>query len=95
LQDKFPESKHIRFLGLNDASDIEIFEYAKSYGFAVLTFDSDFMDLNLIYGFPPKIIWLKTGNLTTKVIVALIENHILTIINFLKSKDKEILEIFD
>jgi len=59
LQHNFPESKHIRLLGLNDASDLEIFNYAKSNGFAVFTFDSDFMDSNLIYGIPPKIIWLK------------------------------------
>jgi len=93
LQKQFPGSKHIRFATLEDAGDIDIFNYAKTNGFAVITFDSDFMDLNLLYGTPPKIIWLKTGNLTTKAVYALIQNHTLAIINFLNSEEREILEI--
>ncbi len=31
-----------------------------------MTFDSDFYDLGTIRGFPPKIIWVRTGNTTTK-----------------------------
>jgi len=95
LHKRFPDSKHIRFTGLNDASDIEIFKYARTNGFAVLTFDSDFMDLNLLHGTPPKIIWLKTGNLITKAVSKLIENHTLGIINFLRSDEREIFEIYE
>jgi len=39
-----------------------------------VTFDSDFCDLNIIKGFPPKIIWLRTGNTTTKNIEKLLRN---------------------
>jgi len=95
LHKRFPDSKHIKFLGLNDASDLEIFEYAKANSFAILTFDSDFMDLNLLHGMPPKIIWLKTGNLTTKAVAKLFDSHTLTMINFLKSNEKGILEIYE
>jgi len=49
-------------LGLENSIDIEIFD------FAIVTFDSDFCDLNTIRGFPPKIIWIRTGNTTTKKI---------------------------
>lgn len=56
LEDIFPEAKQVRHLGLEDASDIQIFEYAKTHDFAVVTFDSDFVDLNVVKGFPPKII---------------------------------------
>ena len=31
-----------------------------------MTFDSDFCDLITLKGFPPKIIWIRTGNTTTK-----------------------------
>ncbi|MDR2462261.1 MAG: DUF5615 family PIN-like protein, partial [Verrucomicrobiales bacterium] len=39
--------------------------YAKAHGFTIVTFDADFYDLSLLNGHPPKIVWLRTGNLTT------------------------------
>ena len=72
--DLFPESKQVRELGLENATDFEIFEYAKRNDYAIVTFDSDFCDLNIIKGFPPKIIWLRTGNTTTKNIEKLLRN---------------------
>lgn len=68
LSDLLPNSSHVRFEGLQDSSDLEIFEYAKSNNLTIVTFDADFVDLNVVRGIPPKIIWLKTGNLTTKSI---------------------------
>ena len=52
----FPYPRQLRHIGLKDASDIQIFEYAKThdYAYAVATFDSDFVDLNVVKGFPPK-----------------------------------------
>jgi predicted nuclease of predicted toxin-antitoxin system len=89
----FPDSTHVRHIGLEDASDLAIFNHAKTYGYAIVTFDSDFVDLNVVKGIPPKIIWLKTGNLTTKAISALLRNNILFIRSFLQSEEEEILEI--
>jgi predicted nuclease of predicted toxin-antitoxin system len=93
LEDIFPEAKQVRHLGLENASDIQIFEFAKKNGYAVVTFDSDFVDLNIIKGFPPKIVWLKTGNLTTKAISELIRKKQMVIQTFLKSEENEILEV--
>ena len=64
--DLYPDSKQVRELGLENSTDIDIFDYAKKNDFAIVTFDSDFCDLNIIRGFPPKIIWIRTGNTTTK-----------------------------
>ncbi|PCI08167.1 MAG: hypothetical protein COB73_07250 [Flavobacteriaceae bacterium] len=66
INDLYPNAKQVKNLGLENSSDIEIFEYAKKNNFAIVTFDSDFCDLNIIKGFPPKIIWIRTGNTTTK-----------------------------
>ena len=93
IEGNFPGAKQVRHLGLENASDLEIFEYAKRHGFAVVTFDSDFVDLNVIRGFPPKIIWLKTGNLTTKSVTELIYKNMVVIQSFLQSEEDEILEI--
>jgi predicted nuclease of predicted toxin-antitoxin system len=93
VESDFPDSKQVRHVGLEDASDVMIFDYAKSHGYAVVTFDADFVDLNVVRGIPPKIIWLKTGNLTTKSISELLKNNISAIHDFLESEDEEILEI--
>ncbi len=93
LEDIFPDAKQVRHLGLENASDIQIFEYAKKNGFAIVTFDSDFVDLNIVKGFPPKIIWLKTGNLTTKSISELIIKNTQILKDFLESEKNEILEV--
>jgi len=63
--DLFPESKQVRGLGLENSIDSEIFDFAKKNELTIVTFDSDFCDINIIKGFPPKIIWLRTGNTTT------------------------------
>lgn len=95
LVDIFPEAKHVRQVGLEDASDSKIFEFAKKNNYAIVTFDSDYVDLNVVRGIPPKIIWLKTGNLTTKSVAKLLNKNITLIKRFLESgqAEHEILEI--
>ncbi|MCL6260640.1 DUF5615 family PIN-like protein [Aquiflexum sp. TKW24L] len=89
----FPDSRQVRHIGLEDASDIVIFDYAKNNGYTIVTFDSDFVDLNIIKGIPPKIIWLKTGNLASKSISELLIRNLPALHKFLESREAEILEI--
>ncbi|MBK7129341.1 MAG: DUF5615 family PIN-like protein [Crocinitomicaceae bacterium] len=93
LEIDFPDSKQVRHVGLEDASDSIIFVYAKNNNFSIVTFDSDYVDLNIVRGIPPKIIWLKTGNLTTRSISEILKKNIVVIQEFLQSDDGEILEI--
>jgi len=75
LPDQMKGSSHIKKEGLLDATDLQIWSFAKLHNFTIVTQDSDFNDLNALYGFPPKIIWIRTGNLQTKKILEiLIEN---------------------
>jgi predicted nuclease of predicted toxin-antitoxin system len=66
LADIYPESVHVREVGLRDAHDIEIWEYAKAHGYAIVSKDSDFQQRSLLQGAPPKFIWLRVGNCTVK-----------------------------
>ena len=95
LSNAFPEVKHVRQVGLEDASDALIFEFAKKNKFTIVTFDSDFVDLNVVRGIPPKIIWIKTGNLTTRSVAELLNSNVDSIKQFLESDQPEhqILEI--
>lgn len=78
---------HTRFVGLEDASDSEIYKYAKNHQLHIVTFDSDFADLSVIRGHPPKIIWLRTGNLTTLVAANIMVNNEAKIKSFVAAEN--------
>lgn len=95
LSKEFKESQQVRFVRLENSSDLDIFEYAKNNEFTIVTFDADFIDLNALKGTPPKIIYLNTGNLTTHSVANLISNNLLTIQQYLTSINDDILEIIN
>lgn len=72
IQDFFPKSQQVRTVGLENCSDLKIWDYAKSNNYTLVTFDADFYDLLLLNGFPPKIIWLRFGNTSTKKIAQIL-----------------------
>lgn len=83
LPPDYNAAEQVRTVGLEGASDREIWDYAKVNDFAIATFDADFADIAYLRGFPPKIIWLRTGNMTTPEIVRLMERNRAIISNFL------------
>jgi predicted nuclease of predicted toxin-antitoxin system len=50
---------------LVNTSDDKVWNYAGENGFAMVTKDSDFSELSVLRGSPPKVIWLRIGNCTT------------------------------
>jgi len=72
LNKSFPEIEHVYNLGLSKKTDIEIWDYATIHDYIIVTKDSDFYERSLLYGVPPKIIWLKTGNCNTEKIFEII-----------------------
>jgi predicted nuclease of predicted toxin-antitoxin system len=75
LADIYPDSIHVREVGLRDADDQVIWEYAKIYGHAIASKDSDFQQRSLLYGGPPKFIWLRVGNCPVKTVEDLLRKH--------------------
>lgn len=72
LEDIFPNSNHVFLLGLDEAEDTQVWEYAKENDFTLVTKDADFGDLSILRGFPPKIIWIRRGNCKTSDIEAIL-----------------------
>lgn len=62
----FGEVHHVRMLGLTASEDAEIWRYSCDYGYSIVTFDRDFSDRAIIFGAPPKVIWLKLLNPSTQ-----------------------------
>jgi predicted nuclease of predicted toxin-antitoxin system len=62
-------------IGLDVAPDPIIWEYARDNEFLIVTRDADFIDLNVMLGFPPKVIWIRRGNCTTREIESILRSN--------------------
>jgi predicted nuclease of predicted toxin-antitoxin system len=58
LADLFPDSIHVRDVGLKAAEDSEIWKYAQDNSFIICSKDSDLHQRSFLLGFPPKVIWV-------------------------------------
>ena len=75
LNGLYSGSIHVQEVGLDKASDIEIWNYSKIHDFIIISKDADFAERSLVFGFPPFVVWIRKGNCTTSdVINTLIEN---------------------
>jgi predicted nuclease of predicted toxin-antitoxin system len=91
IDDLFPESVHVRSVGLKQKPDVEIWEFAKSDGFAILTSDGDFHEIAGSFGHPPKVIYIKGCNFGTTAVESLIRSQAIRIADFLLNKDSSVL----
>ncbi len=72
----------MRLLGLAEATDRAIWDYAGSNGFTLVSLDVDFADRATLIGPPPKVIWLRCGNQPTLIIEQLLHDYVETITDF-------------
>ena len=75
LSAHFPESTHVRFVGLQAGTDDQVWEFARQHGFAIVTRDADFYERQLLEGSPPRIVWLVCGNSSTTYIESVLLRH--------------------
>lgn len=75
LATRFPGSAHVRECGLLGQTDKDVWEYALAHGFTIVSKDSDFQQRSLLYGHPPKLVWLRIGNCTRLQLLHLIMAH--------------------
>jgi predicted nuclease of predicted toxin-antitoxin system len=87
----FPESSHVAALALETASDREVWDYAGSNDFAIVSKDSDFRQLAFLLGPPPKSIWLRVGNESTSAIARLLTDSVRDIEEFAESGESALL----
>jgi predicted nuclease of predicted toxin-antitoxin system len=68
LSDLYPGSSHVREFGMEGAPDVLVWECARTNGFVIASKDSDFEQRSLLEGFPPKVIWIRSGNCSTRAL---------------------------
>jgi predicted nuclease of predicted toxin-antitoxin system len=94
LRDIFPGSNQVRLLGLDRSPDEQIWETAKREGYVIVTQDVDFVNLSLLKGPPPKVVWLRCGNQPTAFIEQLVRSHISALQAFEKRDLSGFIEIW-
>lgn len=91
ISDLYPESAHVKTLGLTNTEDSTIWNYAKDNGFTIVSKDADFHQRSLVYGHPPKFIYLRIGNSPTRTIITLLRDQFEIIQEFLNRQAESIL----
>lgn len=94
LADIYPGSAHVSMLGMGNALDIEIWQYAHDHGYMIVTKDADFSEMGVVKGFPPKIIWIRRGNCSTQVIEIILRESFSSIQMLSEDEDTGILVLF-
>ena len=93
LADVYPDSVHVRDLRLVEADDLTIWRYAAEHGLVIVSKDSDFHQMSLLHGHPPKTGWLRVGNAPTSTIAALLREHHATMRRFHGDPDAALLAL--
>jgi predicted nuclease of predicted toxin-antitoxin system len=91
LEPTYPGSQHVDSVGLHAQSDARVWEFARDTGFTILSKDNDFRQLALVYGAPPKVIWLAVGNAATEAILHLVQDSASKIEAFIRNPEESLL----
>lgn len=75
FQSEYPSSTHVHLVGLGSASDDQVWRYARDNGFTIVTKDADYHERSLIDGYPPKVVWVRLGNVSTVQIEAVLREY--------------------
>ena len=95
LVDLFPESVHVRDVGLKSADDPMVWQYARDNSLTIVSKDSDLHQRSFVFGHPPKLIWVRLGNCSTSEVEELLRPNFAAITIFGKDTDASFLALSD
>jgi predicted nuclease of predicted toxin-antitoxin system len=93
LEDLFPDSRHVDQVGLRGQNDLAIWRCAEQERFTIVSKDSDFVDLSVVRGTPPRVILLGIGNAPTRAVEALLRASFERIVAFHDDPGGALLEL--
>jgi predicted nuclease of predicted toxin-antitoxin system len=91
ILDLYPDSSHVKALGLLRTDDAIIWSFATEHGFTIVSKDSDFHQRSLVLGAPPKFIFLRVGNCPTSRITGLLRSEAVLVAAFIQDPTASIL----
>jgi len=93
LIDLFPDSLHVRDVGMKATIDPIVWDYAKANDLMIVSKDADMHDLSLVVGNPPKVIWLRLGNCSTLQVESLLRRNFNAIKLFYEDENLSLLAL--
>jgi predicted nuclease of predicted toxin-antitoxin system len=87
LKDLYPDSSHVRDVKLLGAPDEQIWNYARDEDFILVSKDTDFYQRSIVFGAPPKVIWLRIGNANGRAAIKLLRDSYLLVRRFIDDPD--------
>jgi predicted nuclease of predicted toxin-antitoxin system len=72
---RFIAAIHVREVGLKAADDPVVWEYAKNNDLLIVSKDSDMHQRSFVFGYPPKVVWVRLGNCSTSDVERLLRRH--------------------
>ena len=94
IQELYPNSTQVALAWLEHTDDKIIRQYAIDNGFVIVTKDADYFDMSVLYGQPPKIVWLKMGNQSKAATIKTLQENHAAIEKALMTEGKACIEIF-
>jgi predicted nuclease of predicted toxin-antitoxin system len=91
LATEYPDSAHVRDVGLRGAEDRQVWDHARTQGFIIVSKDTDFRERSYVEGFPPKVIWLDVGNARTAAVAKLLRDERERVERFEQSDETSVL----
>jgi predicted nuclease of predicted toxin-antitoxin system len=91
LADVYPECMHVHELGMEQASDTEVWDYAAEHGLTIVSKDADFHQRSLLLGSPPKVVWLRIGNCSVRESAEALRERYIPIRRFIEESSADFL----
>lgn len=82
ILDLYPDSSHVKSHGLIHTDDLVIWSFAREHGYTIVSKDSDFHQRSLVFGHPPKFVYLRVGNGPTSRITQLLRSNFVLLAAF-------------
>jgi predicted nuclease of predicted toxin-antitoxin system len=73
---------HVRGVGLEAADDSQVRDHPAEQGFMIVSKDSDFNHRAFLFGPPPKVVWIRRGNGSTRDIEDLLRTRYQDVVTF-------------
>lgn len=75
LRYEYPDSSHVHLVGLGSSDDVAIWDYARANEYVLVSKDGDYFEMSILQGAPPKFVWVRRGNCSTRMIADLLVRH--------------------
>ena len=93
LADIYPDCSHVHDLGMDTASDTEVWNYAAENGYTIVSKDADFHQRSLVLRAPPKVVWIRLGNCSVADTAYLLRERLVVIQHFHENTDAAFLAL--